>query len=138
MDGCYDTVPDLKWYMKRTKKRNLRKFFEKWTVVISPFMPHIANEFWEKLGHKKLIDFEKFPEADEKAIDDEIEKAEEFIRKTRDDVEKISSLVEKKTGKKPEKVTIYVASDWKRKAYEILRKEQAIDKVMKAVKDIRW
>ena len=39
------------------------------------------------------------------------------------------------TGKKPEKVTIYVASDWKRKAYEILRKEQSIDKVMKAVKE---
>ena len=135
MEFFYDTVPDLKWYMKRTKKRNLRKFFEKWTVVISPFMPHIANEFWEKLGHKKLIDFEKFPEADEKAIDDEIENAEEFIRKTRDDVDKISALVEKKTEKKPEKVIIYVAGDWKRKAYEILRNEQSIDKVMKAVKE---
>ncbi len=134
MEFFYDMVPDLKWYMKRTKKRNLKKFFDKWTVVISPFMPHIANEFWEKLGHKKLIDFEKFPEADEKAIDYEIEQAENFIRQTMEDVDKISVLVEKKTGKKPGKVTIYVADDWKRKAYEILRKEKSIDKVMKAVK----
>lgn len=135
MELFYDMVTDLRWYMKRTKKRNLKNFFEKWTVAISPFMPHIANEFWEKLGHKKLVDFEKFPEADEKAIDDKIEESEEFIKQVREDIDKISALVENKTGKKPEKVTLYVASDWKRKAYEILRKEQAIDKVMKAVKE---
>jgi leucyl-tRNA synthetase len=135
MEFFYDMVSDLKWYLKRTKKRNLEEFFGKWTVAISPFMPHIANEFWEKLGHKKLVDFEKFPKADEKAIDDEIEKAEEFIKQTRDDIEKIISLVEKKTGKKPKKLTIYVAGDWKRKAYSILRKEKSIDRVMKAVKE---
>jgi len=135
MELFYDMVSDLKWYMKRTKKKNLKGFFEKWTIAISPFMPHIANEFWEKLGHKKLIDFEKFPKADEKAIDDGIEKAEEFIKQTREDLEKITTLVEKKTGKKAEKITIYVAGDWKRKAYEILRKEKSIDKVMKAAKE---
>ena len=133
MELFYDMVSDLKWYMKRTKKRNMKEFFGKWTVAISPFIPHIANEFWEKLGHKTLIDFEKFPKADEKAIDDEIERAEEFIRLTRDDMEKITTLVEKKTGKKTEKITIYIAGDWKRKAYDILRTEQSIDKVMKTV-----
>ncbi len=134
MELFYDTVSDLKWYLKRTKKRNLREFFEKWTVAVSPFIPHIANEFWEKLGRKTLVDFEKFPKADEKAIDEGMEKAEEFISLTRDDIEKIIGLVEKKTGKRPEKITLYVAGGWKRKAYDILRKEKSIDKVMKAVK----
>lgn len=133
MELFYDAVSDLKWYMKRTKKRNLREFFEKWTVAVSPFMPHVANEFWEKLGHKELVDFGKFPEADEKAISDEIEQAEDFIRQARDDAEKITMLVEKKTGKKPEKITLYVAGEWKRRVYDILRKEKSIDRVMKEV-----
>jgi len=133
MELFYDMVSDLKWYLKRTKKRNLREFFEKWTVAISPFMPHIANEFWEKLGHKTLVDFEKFPAPDEKAVSDEIERAEEFIRQTRDDMEKIIGLVEGKTGKKPGKMTLYVAGDWKRKVHDVLRKEKSLDKVMKEV-----
>ncbi|NYZ77482.1 leucine--tRNA ligase [Candidatus Micrarchaeota archaeon] len=133
MELFYDLIADLRWYMKRTKKRSLRHFFEKWTVAVSPFMPHIANEFWEMLGHKELIDFEKFPAADEKAISDEIEQAEDFIRQARDDLEKLVSLVQGKTGKKAGIITLYIAGDWKRKVYEIFRKEKALDKTMKAV-----
>jgi len=135
MELFYDLITDLKWYIKRTDKKNLREIFEKWTVAISPFMPHIANEFWERLGHNNFVDFEKFPQADESAIDDGIEREEEFVKQTRDDIEKIATLVKTKTGKMPEKITIYVAGDWKRKAYKLLKKEKSFEKAMKAAQE---
>lgn len=38
---------------------------EKFLILLSPFAPHIAEELWEKFGHKKSIFLEKFPDFDE-------------------------------------------------------------------------
>lgn len=42
-------------------------------ILISPIMPHLAEELWEKLGNKTLVYEEKFPESDPSLIcDDEV------------------------------------------------------------------
>ncbi|MBU0533090.1 leucine--tRNA ligase [Candidatus Micrarchaeota archaeon] len=125
----YDVASDLHWYMKRTEKPNLHDFFEKWIVLIAPFMPHHAEEYWEMLGGKGFVSFAKFPKADHSKINDSIEQGEEIIKKIHGDIEKISELI----GKKPSSVTIYVAADWKRKLYAIAQEQKAFDKIMKAV-----
>ncbi len=38
--------------------------WETFLKVLSPFAPHITNELWEMLGHKKVIEKEKWPEVD--------------------------------------------------------------------------
>ncbi|MFH1462665.1 MAG: leucine--tRNA ligase [bacterium] len=45
---------------------------EKMLVLLSPFAPHLAEELWEKLGRKKSISFEKWPEPDLSLMKDEI------------------------------------------------------------------
>jgi leucyl-tRNA synthetase len=40
-------------------------------ILISPFAPHIAEEIWQILGHKKSIFLEKWPQYDPKLIKDE-------------------------------------------------------------------
>ena len=126
----YDVYNDLQWYLKRTEKENygtaIKEFLKTWSVLIQPFMPHVAEEFWHMLGEKKTIS--EFPKHDEKKIDAKAEKGEELIRQTLEDAVNISTLL----GKKPEKVYIYVAGEWKRKLYNIIRTEKAFDKVMKA------
>ncbi len=122
----YDVVQDLRWYMKRAESPNLRAFFEKWVPLISPFMPHFAEEFWEMLGNKKLIS--EFPKADKTKIDDAIEHGEGLIRTVHGDIEKISELI----GKKPSAVTVYIAADWKRKLYQIAKKHPRFEELMKA------
>lgn len=39
--------------------------------LLAPFAPHLADELWEKLGHKKSIHLEKWPEYDEKLVREE-------------------------------------------------------------------
>jgi len=40
-------------------------------ILLSPFVPHLAEELWQKLGHKNSIFFEKWPRYDPKLIKEE-------------------------------------------------------------------
>ena len=123
----YDVVADLQWYLKRVDEPNLNDFFEKWVILISPFMPHYSEEYWEVLGHKPFVSFEPFPKADKSKIDDSIESGEELVKRVHEDIEKISDLI----GKKPTAVKVFIASEWKRELYAILKKEKKFDVAMK-------
>jgi len=42
-------------------KCNKRQILEPLLIILSPYAPHIAEELWEKLGHKESITFAPFP-----------------------------------------------------------------------------
>ncbi|NYZ74446.1 leucine--tRNA ligase [Candidatus Micrarchaeota archaeon] len=128
LDIFYDVVSDLQWYAKRSSESNLHDFFHKWVVLIAPFMPHYAEEYWEMLDGKGFVSFQSFPKADHSKIDDSVERGEELIRKVHSDIEKISELI----GKKPSKVTIYVAGEWKRELYSLAKANPSFEGLMKA------
>ena len=46
----------------------IKKDFEMFLKILSPFAPHIAEEIWNSLGHKSLIVLEKWPKADPKKM----------------------------------------------------------------------
>ncbi|MDD5341000.1 MAG: class I tRNA ligase family protein [Patescibacteria group bacterium] len=48
-----------------------KKMFEDFLKILSPFAPHLGEELWQKLGHKKSIFLEKWPAFDSKLIKDE-------------------------------------------------------------------
>jgi leucyl-tRNA synthetase len=48
-----------------------KKMFEDFLKILSPFAPHICEELWQILGHKKSIFLEKWPKFDPKLIKDE-------------------------------------------------------------------
>lgn len=50
----------------------LKEALESLVLLISPFTPHLAEELWEILGHKKLIVEEKWPSYDEAWIKEEM------------------------------------------------------------------
>ena len=92
-------------------------------LLLSPFAPHMVEELWEKLGHKKSIIFEEWPEYDKNLIkEDEVEIVVQINGKVRDKVKlpvevteaevktKILELENVKKwldGKKPKKI-IYI------------------------------
>jgi leucyl-tRNA synthetase len=45
-----------------------RSAMEKFVLLLSPFAPHIAEELWLILGHKKTLAYEPFPIYDAEAI----------------------------------------------------------------------
>jgi leucyl-tRNA synthetase len=72
---------------------NKRKILEPLVILLSPFAPHIAEELWEKLGHKESISYAKFPEYNEAyTIDDTFAYPVSFNGKTRFNLELPLSL----------------------------------------------
>jgi len=54
-------------------KAHNRELMEKFLVLVSPIAPHIAEELWEKLGHKESITKAPWPKADPKwLVNDEM------------------------------------------------------------------
>ena len=123
----YDVFADLQWYLKRAKNPNLKEFFKKWALLISPIMPHFAEDFYHKLGGSGSATYAHFPSVNEKDVDLEVEMGEDLIKTVHADIEKISGLI----GKKPTKVTLLVAASWKRKLYDIARKEKSFEAILK-------
>jgi len=98
------------------------------TLLIAPFAPHLAEEIWEKLHHKKMVSLESWPEYDQSRIDKEVEFADELVHKILTDVEKILELAD---ISKPEKVTIIAPAPWK---HRLLR---TLIGIMKETRDIK-
>ena len=46
----------------------LREAAEKLVLLLSPFVPHLCEEMWEKLGHSSAVYFESWPSYDEDAL----------------------------------------------------------------------
>jgi leucyl-tRNA synthetase len=58
---------------------------EKFVLVLAPFAPHVAEEFWEKLGNKESLAYESWPEYDKDLIKEkEIELAVQVNGKIKD------------------------------------------------------
>ncbi|MFA6193723.1 MAG: leucine--tRNA ligase [Parcubacteria group bacterium] len=93
--------------------------FEKFLTLISPFAPHIAEELWQKIGHKKSIFLEKWPKFDPKLV-----------------VEKEANIVIQVNGKVRHQVTVSLDAkedDIKRLAFE----SEKIKKYIPNVDNIR-
>ncbi|RLJ09507.1 MAG: leucine--tRNA ligase, partial [Candidatus Aenigmatarchaeota archaeon] len=86
-----------------------RKCLKDLCKIITPFVPHIAEEMWEKLGNKSFVSLEKWPEADESKINPEVEYADELIEKVKEDIRNILNLLKVKASK----IRIIVADEWK-------------------------
>lgn len=106
----YQMQKALRKYMKSEKinQKLLNDFIEIQTKLVSPFCPHIAEEIWSKIGNKKLVSIEKWPVANDGEINIELEKEEQQVEQSVDDVRNIFKIVKEKQGKEPQKVYLYV------------------------------
>jgi leucyl-tRNA synthetase len=49
-----------------------KALMEKFTLLLSPFAPHLAEELWSMLGHKQSLTYEPWPSYDPKFIEDDV------------------------------------------------------------------
>lgn len=82
-----------------------QKTFETFLKILSPFAPHLAEELWQKLGHKKSITLESWPKTLEiKEVVKEVKIIIQINGKVRDEIlvsptlsqDEISNLVQKR------------------------------------------
>ena len=45
-----------------------KKLIEELVIILSPFVPHLSEEFWSLLGHAETISYESWPQFDEELI----------------------------------------------------------------------
>lgn len=56
------------------EKKVSKSLMKKFALILSPYAPHLAEEIWEMLGHKKSLAYEAWPQYDEKlTVDDSFE-----------------------------------------------------------------
>ncbi len=123
----YDMYSDLQWYLRRTKEPALKEFFEKWTVVMQPFIPYTTEGIWKEAKGKSIME-ERIPEAGK--IEEDREKAEEVIKNIIEDVRKIEELAKTKA----KRVYVYIADEWKFKLFEKIGEEKNMNKLREFVK----
>jgi leucyl-tRNA synthetase len=87
-------------------------------------MPHLCEELWAEAGNEDFVSIEKWPSCNEKLINKEIEYGEALVTNTLVDITEIEKIV----GKKPERITIFVAEEWKNETLRLLTKLIAEDK----------
>ena len=85
---------------------NVREVLESFLKLLHPFCPHITEELWEKLGNKNILSLEKWPVAGK--IDESLEKQEQILEKTVEDINNILNLVKEKQNKTASRIFIYV------------------------------
>ncbi len=78
-------------------------------VLLSPFTPHICEELWENFSKGKAsITKEKWPEADEKLLNENAEETEKLAREIVSEIRKHKSKSGISLGKEIEKVTLEI------------------------------
>ena len=111
----FKMLNDFEYFDSRAsdeEKAEVKKSVVKWVSLLSPLLPHLAEELWEKAKQKGFCSLSQWPEADEKKIDLKAEASEDFVQRVLDDVRKIAELVSKR--QKISKAKIIVCSKAKR------------------------
>ena len=96
-------IRELFSYLERGADRRTAEIFLK---LLSPFCPHITEELWHKFGNKNFLSLEKWPEAEEKKINEQFEKEERAIDEIISDVSNVVNIIMEK-GRKVSKLYIY-------------------------------
>ncbi|MHA1685318.1 MAG: leucine--tRNA ligase [Candidatus Heimdallarchaeaceae archaeon] len=131
--GFYANIRALEDYEKVAnhipeieKKVVIRNIIELITKIISPVIPHICEEIYERLGNKDYISLVKIPTVELTEEDRLLATQAKFISNVIEDLEQIEKLVKTK----PSKIYIYVNAAWKNHLYTVaqqLFKDEAMN-----------
>ena len=133
----YNSISELRWYGERGGGNPLvvKEFLDKVVLMLSPIMPHFAEEMWHALGNSTLAAKERWPSFNEHHISREAEAIEEMIKETVDDAASAIALTSKmkgNSGKAIKAIKIIIAEQWKAEAYNALVEKRSISEVMAA------
>ena len=87
-------------------------------LLIAPFVPHTAEEMWEKIGGSGFISTEKWPVFDNSKIDKKAEAAEDAVSELLTD---ISNVLKFAKISNPKKITLFVSEEWKYEFFDKLK-----------------
>ncbi len=93
----------------------LSTVLESWIKLLTPFTPHTCEELWSTYGGEGFVSVAPWPEYDESAMSEEIERSEELVENIIKDIKQIKNMVKGDI----DKIHVYLAPDWKWELYRI-------------------
>lgn len=119
--AIYEITNNYKKFMKYAEKDEVgevnRQIIEKWIKLLSPIIPHIAEELWQKAGKKTFVSLESWPKAESEKINPVLEQAETLRERVIEDIKNIIKLV----GKKPKSILLISAPEWKFELIKLIK-----------------
>ena len=57
MISHFEMLSDWQWYRRRggSDRKSAELFFRYWIPMLAPATPHIAEEFWSKIGNQEMV-----------------------------------------------------------------------------------
>ena len=125
----FDLLNDLAWYNRRCEMRSktVKEFCEQWVRLMAPFTPYTSEELWEMMGHREFVSIEGYPTADAEKINIEVNVKEDLIKTLMDDIQHILEI----SKITPKRIYLYLAPEWKRTLFGLIRQGAKISDVMK-------
>ena len=113
----YDMISDLNWYIRRggCNQEIGKKLLEIWAPMLQIATPHLAEEWWEKLGRENLLaghEIEKIEETlqiNEKLIISEETYLKGFLEQARN----VRQMAVKHMEREPNEIIIQTSQLWK-------------------------
>ena len=119
--GYFDLQASWSWYVRRSEGRPqvdvLRRFIDVQTKLLAPFVPHLGEEIWHRLGGDGFVVNAQYPESIAGEIDPRAETAEVLLQSTLADVREILKV----TGIAPKRLALYTVPAWKVHVHRIAR-----------------
>ncbi|MFA5952990.1 MAG: class I tRNA ligase family protein [Candidatus Pacearchaeota archaeon] len=129
-------IISLRSFFEGLPEKTSKDVIEKFLKLLSPFCPHVSEELWEKIGNKGFVSLEKWPEVDEKKINENFNKAEEMIEKLSNDINNVIKILDKKSNKVfvyclPNELNLY------KEELNLIKKKTNLNVEIYAVNDVK-
>jgi leucyl-tRNA synthetase len=97
-----------------------QKTLELLTLMLTPFVPHFAEELWEKIGKKTFACTQKWPKSDAKKINPELEYQHTLCENLISDINGVLKLT---NILKPMAIKLFIAENWKNELYKKVKEQ---------------
>ncbi|MHA2347162.1 MAG: leucine--tRNA ligase, partial [Candidatus Hodarchaeales archaeon] len=118
--GFHMMLKEIEFYQKSAigvpkneKQSALLHILDPWILILSPMIPHVAEEINEKLGSNEFCSLRQMPEIEITEDSSTLTQQTSFIKSLMDDIQSIIDL----KRDNPKKIVIYIAPDWKQELY---------------------
>ncbi len=121
-NALFEVWNDFRWYIRRKGNMRAKSLFEAlnlWLRLLTPFVPHICEELWSKMGEKSFVSLALWPKYNQDKANPVAEKGENLIKSVLDDTLNIIQA----TKITPQRIFYYTSSQWK---WQVCQKALAI------------
>ena len=115
MISHFEMLSDWQWYRRRggCDAKTAKSFFSNWIPMLAPATPHIAEEFWSKIGGKEMVSELVIHELDINEQDITHLAKENYLRKLIDSSRNVKGLAQRHSDTPISSCVIQTAASWK-------------------------